>query len=77
MLGLLGLLGGFEIIFRLSGLLRGFINNGFLFELSLRGFPFPGGITEGSFSLCCSKLLLDYQACLKVLLIRVFYLNYL
>ena len=56
-LGLLGFLGGFEVIFRFSGLLRGFINNGLLLELSLTGFPFPEGITEDSFSLCFSKLL--------------------
>ena len=56
MLGLLGFLGGFEIFFRLSGLLRGFINNGFLFELSLRGFSFSEGITGDLFLLCCSKL---------------------
>ena len=37
--GLLGFLGWFEIIFRLSGLLRGFVNNGFLFKLSLTGLP--------------------------------------
>ena len=51
--GLLRFLGWFEIIFRLSGLLRGFINNGFLFELSLRGFPFIEEITEDLSSLFC------------------------
>ena len=51
--GLLRFLGWFEIIFRLSGLLRGFINNGFLFELSLRGLPFIEEITEDSSSLFC------------------------
>ena len=38
-------LGWFGFIFRLSGLLRGLINNGFLFKLSLRGFPFKEGTT--------------------------------
>ena len=53
MLGLLRFLGLFEIIFWLSGLLRGFINNGFLFELSLRGLPFIEDLTEDSFSSFC------------------------
>jgi hypothetical protein len=51
--GLFRVLGWFEIVFRLSGLLRGFINNGFLFELSLIGFPFKEDLTEDlSSSLC-------------------------
>ena len=49
--GLLRIVGLFEIIFWLSGLLRGLINNGFFFELSSRGFPFIEEITEDSFSL--------------------------
>ena len=51
--GLLRFLSGFEIIFRLSGLFKGFINNGFLFELSLRGFSFIEEITEDLSSLFC------------------------
>ena len=50
-LGLLGFLGWLEIIFILSGLFKGFINNGFLFKLSLRGLPFTRGVTEDLFSL--------------------------
>ena len=48
-----GFIGLFEIIFWLSGLLRGLINNGFLFELSLRVFPFMEEITGDLFSLFC------------------------
>ena len=51
--GLLRIVGLFEIIFWLSGLLRGLINNGFFFEFSSRGFPFIEAITEDSFSLFC------------------------
>ena len=51
--GLLRFIGLFEIIFWLSGLLRGFINNGFLFELLLIDLPFTEEITEDSFSVFC------------------------
>ena len=54
--GLLGFFSWFEIIFTLSGLLSGFINNGYMFELSLRGFPFLGEITGDLSSLFCLKL---------------------
>ena len=42
-LGLLGFFGRFEFKFGLSGLFRGLINNGFLFELLSRWFVFLGG----------------------------------
>ena len=51
--GLFRFIGLFEIIFWLSGLLIGFINNGFLFELSLRLLPFIEEVTEDSFSVFC------------------------
>ena len=51
--GLLIFFGWFEIIFRLSGLLRGFINNVFLFELSLGGFPSIEEFAEDSSCLIC------------------------
>ena len=54
--GLLRVLGWFEIIFILSGLLRGFFNNGFLFGLSLRGFPCIEEVTEDLTSLLCLEL---------------------
>ena len=47
-IGLLRFLGWFEISFRLSGLLRGFINNGFLFGLSFSVFSLIEEITEDS-----------------------------
>ena len=53
LIGLLRFLGLFEIIFRLSGLLRGFINNDSLFELFIRGFSFIEEITEDLSSLIC------------------------
>ena len=43
MVCLLVILGWFAVAFKPSGLLRGFINNGFLFELSLRGLTFAEG----------------------------------
>ena len=55
-LGLLGFWSWFEIIFTLSGLLSGFINNGFLFELFLRGFLCLEEITGDLSSLFCLKL---------------------
>ena len=55
-LGLLGFIDWFEIFFRLSGLLRGFINNGFLFELSLIGSPFTEEIRGDLSSLFCLLL---------------------
>ena len=51
--GLLSFLGWFDISFRFSGLLRGFIINGFLFELFLRGFSFMAEIKEDSSFLFC------------------------
>ena len=51
--GLLRFFGWFEIIFWLSGLLRGFISNGFLFELSFVGFSLIVGTNEDSSSLFC------------------------
>ena len=39
-LGLFEIFVWFEIVLGISGLFRGFINNGFLLGLSLRGFPF-------------------------------------
>ena len=50
---LLGFLDWFEIVFRLSGLLSGFFNNGFLFEFSLVGFPFKEEIIGDLTSLFC------------------------
>ena len=50
-LGLLGFLGWFTIIFWLSGLLSGFINNGFLFELSFRDLSFTEELISDSSSL--------------------------
>ena len=50
--GLLRFLGWFEIILGLSGLLRGFINNGFLFELSFNGLSFIEEVTEVSSLFC-------------------------
>ena len=52
-LGLLGFLSFFGNSFRLSGLLRGFVSNCFLFELSLRGFPFREEIIGDLSSLFC------------------------
>ena len=51
--GLLKFLGWFEIFSRLSGLFRGFINNGFLFGLSFRRLSFIEEITDDSSSLFC------------------------
>ena len=51
--GLMGLLGWFEIIFNFSGLLRGFINNGFLSESSLEDFPFKEEARGDLSSLFC------------------------
>ena len=51
--GLLRFFGWFEIIFILSGLFRGFISNGFLFELSLGDFPLIAGTNEDLSSLFC------------------------
>ena len=54
--GLLGLLGLFSllgIVFTLSGLLRGFVSNGFLFSLSLGDFCLLEEITEDLSSLFC------------------------
>ena len=51
--GLLRFLGEFEIIFRLSGLFRGFSSNGFLFELSLGDFPLIAGTNKELSSLFC------------------------
>ena len=52
-LGLFGFLSSLGFTFRLSGLVRGFVNNGFLFKLFVRGFPFTGEIAGGLFSLFC------------------------
>ena len=55
-LGLLGLLGLFSwlgIVFTLSGLLSGFVSNGFLFSLSLGDFCLLEEITEDLSSLFC------------------------
>ena len=52
-LGLIGFFSWLGIIFWLSGLLRGFFNNGFLLELSLRDFPFTGEIRVDLSSFFC------------------------
>ena len=49
--GLFGFLSWFGFTFRLTGLVRGFVNNGFLFKLFVRGFPFTEEITGDLFSL--------------------------
>ena len=55
-IGLLRFLVWFEISFKLSGLLRGFINNGFLFGLSFGVFSLIEEITEDSSFLFCLEL---------------------
>ena len=56
----------FEIIFGLSGLLRGFISNGFLFMFSWSGFPCIEEVTGGLSSLFCLRA----SFCFKGLLIE-------
>ena len=55
-LGLLKFLGWFEIIFTLSGLFKGFVKNGLLFELSWKVLPFFEDATEVLSSLFFLKL---------------------
>ena len=52
-LGLFGFLSWFEFALRLSGLVRGFVNKGFLFKLFVRGLPFTAEITGDLSSLFC------------------------
>ena len=53
MLSLLGFLIWFEFTLRFSDLLKGFVNNDFLIEFSILGFPFTDGISGDLASLFC------------------------